>query len=96
MKLLVISYKTCWPDAASLRRGYAATDGGFPFQIALAELFDETRLLIPCELRERGSGRRAAGESSVGGSATGAQGADLRRKPAVPFWLLRSSAVALL
>ncbi len=46
MKLVVFSHKPCWPSASS-PSGYA-TDGGFPFQMqALAELFDETRLVLP-------------------------------------------------
>lgn len=47
MKLTVISHKPCWRSPGS-PSGYA-TDGGFPFQMrALSELFDGTRLLVPC------------------------------------------------
>src|SRR5712671_6825463 len=47
MRLTVFSHKPCWPCATS-PTGYA-TDGGFSFQMkALSELFDETRLLVPC------------------------------------------------
>ncbi len=48
MKLAVISHKVCWnsPEAPD----FYQTDGGFPFQIkAISELFDETRVVVPCE-----------------------------------------------
>ena len=44
MKLLVVSHKETWKDAAS-PSGYS-TKGGFPFQMkALSELFEETQIL---------------------------------------------------
>ena len=58
MKLAVFSHKPCWPCTGS-PTGYA-TDGGFPFQMkALSELFDETRLLVPCYSRVHGAGEIA-------------------------------------
>ena len=46
VKLAVFSHKPCWRSASARTR--VATDGGFPFQmLALSELFDETRLLVP-------------------------------------------------
>ena len=46
MRLVVFSYKHCWPSRQS-PSGYA-TDGGFPLQMkALAGLFDETILVLP-------------------------------------------------
>jgi hypothetical protein len=61
MRLVVFSHKLCWPCATS-PTGYA-TDGGFPFQMAaIAELFDETRLLVP--VRAQGS---AKGEIPLAG-----------------------------
>lgn len=47
MKLVVCSSKICWRDSSS-PSGFS-TDGGFAYQMrALAELFDETTLLLPC------------------------------------------------
>lgn len=90
MKLLVVSYKTCWPHADS-PSGYA-TDGGFPFQMrALSELFDATTLLLPCL-----PANKRAGESWLSGHHLAVQpipplaGADFRRKLRFPFWLLRN------
>ena len=58
VRLAVFSHKPCWPCAGS-PTGYA-TDGGFPFQMkALSELFDETRLLLPCHPRVNGAGEIA-------------------------------------
>ena len=58
MKLAVFSHKPCWRSPSS-PSGYA-TDGGFPFQMkALSELFDDTRLLVPCYPRINGTGEIA-------------------------------------
>ena len=47
MRLALVSHKICWKSAES-PSGYA-TDGGFPSQVeAISELFDETRVLVPC------------------------------------------------
>lgn len=47
MRLALVSHKICWKSAES-PSGYA-TDGGFPLQVeAISELFDETRVLVPC------------------------------------------------
>ncbi len=55
MKLLVISYKPCFLAAAHSRQ-YVAS-GGFPLQMeTLAELFDETRLVIVERREARPSG----------------------------------------
>jgi glycosyltransferase involved in cell wall biosynthesis len=90
MRLLVVSYKTCWPHRAA-PSGYA-TDGGFPLQMqALAELFDATTLLLPCTKEQR-----AAGETALHGHNLSVvplpplTGRDLRRKLNFPFWLLRN------
>lgn len=88
MKLLVISYKTCWLCDAS-PSGYAS-DGGFPIQMqALAELFDATTLLLPLAVKPR-----HVGESSLAGhnltvvSLSPLSGQDLSRKLRIPLWLL--------
>ncbi|MEP7338517.1 MAG: glycosyltransferase family 4 protein [Acidobacteriota bacterium] len=95
MKLLVVSYKTCWLQPAS-PSGYA-TDGGFPFQMrALSELFDSTTLLIPCS-----GGNTRAGEGHLTGNnlsivpLPAIAGADFWRKVRVPFWLMANSVTLL-
>jgi len=51
LRLLVISHKETWTEAAS-PSGYS-TKGGFPFQMkALSELFDETQILSLCRSSE--------------------------------------------
>lgn len=91
MKLLVISYKTCWPQPSS-PSGYA-TDGGFSFQMrALSELFDLTVLLLPCVSRGKNGG-----ESHLSGNnlsvvpLTPPRSRGLLRKLMFPVWLLFNS-----
>jgi glycosyltransferase involved in cell wall biosynthesis len=88
MKLLVISYKACWPQPSS-PSGYA-TDGGFSFQMrALSELFDLTVLLLPCVSKCNNSG-----ESHLSGNnlsvvpLTSPGSSGLLRKLTLPVWLL--------
>ncbi len=88
MKLLVVSYKTCWRQPAS-PSGYA-TDGGFPFQMrALSELFDSTVLLLPCATSEnsRGEGYLRGNNLTVI-PLTLPAGKDLSRKLRLPAWVL--------
>jgi glycosyltransferase involved in cell wall biosynthesis len=87
MKLAVISHKACWLCESS-PTGYA-TDGGFPFQMcALSQLFDETRLIVPCA-----SQNKAEGEIHLTGNNLSVvplsvpKGSDLKRKLQFPFWL---------
>ena len=95
VKLAVFSHKLCWPFAAS-GTGYA-TDGGFPFQMAaLAELFDETVLVVPC--RPRGA---APGEIPLEGARLRVSplpppyGSGLTRKLLFPIWCLRCAPCIL-
>lgn len=90
MKLAVISHKLCW-QSKSAPSGFA-TDGGFPFQMsALSELFDETRLVIPCA--EQGN---TVGQMSLTGHRlsvvplSAPVGRDLLRKIGFPFWVIRN------
>ena len=90
MKLAVISHKTCWLCASS-QTGYA-TDGGFPFQMrVLSQLFDETRLIVPCD-----SQNKAEGEIHLTGNNLSIvplsvpKGSDLKRKMQFPFWLAKN------
>ncbi len=90
MRLAVVSHKVCWPSAGAAA-GFA-TDGGFPFQMkAIAELFDETRLVVPVD-----SHRRPAGESPLSGRNLSVvplerpKGHDLGRKLGLPLWLFKN------
>ena len=89
---LVVPHKPCWPCTAS-PTGYA-TDGGFPLQLAaIAELFDETVLLVPCYPRSNG-----AGEISLQGHnmhvvpLSPRHGAGLYSKLNFLPWLVRNSS----
>lgn len=95
MRLVIFSHKLCWRSPAS-PSGYV-TDGGFPFQVgALSELFDETRLVVPCspEVNRRGvadlNGRRfsVVPLTQLGGSGR-------RRKAGLPGWLFRNGPTLL-
>jgi glycosyltransferase involved in cell wall biosynthesis len=95
MRLVVFSHKPCWPCANSLT-GYA-TDGGFPFQMAaIAELFDETVLLVPCH-RHTGE----PGEIPLGGPRLRVSplpqpyGSGLGRKMLFPLWFFRCAPAIL-
>jgi glycosyltransferase involved in cell wall biosynthesis len=95
MKLVVFSSKRCWPSQES-ESGYA-TDGGFPFQMrALSELFQSTRVVVPCA-----EGGSRVGESPLTGTnlsivpLTVPRGSDLRRKLGFPFWLMRNAPVLI-
>ena len=90
MKLAVISHKVCWLSADS-PSGYI-TDGGFPQQMgAISELFDETRIVVPCKSEGDTTGLSPLigrqikvvplSEPKVSGIA---------RKLNIPFWLLKN------
>lgn len=89
MRLVVFSHKRCWrsPD------GLVTTDGGFAFQMkAIAELFDETLVVVPCM-----SSAANAGAASLHGHGLSVvplsplAGEDWHRKLAFPWWLLRNA-----
>ncbi|MGF1504581.1 MAG: glycosyltransferase [Chloroflexi bacterium] len=94
MQLTVVSHKLCWPSAAA-STGYA-TSGGFPFQMgAISELFDATRLVVPCL-----PDPRPDGEVPIEGHNIQVvplpplhAAAGLRRRLALPGWMLRSLPV---
>jgi glycosyltransferase involved in cell wall biosynthesis len=95
MELTVFSHKPCWWSAAS-PSGYA-TDGGFAFQMrALSQLFQATRVVVPCSR----SGQRA-GEIPLTGQnltivpLTAPLGVGLGRKLALPFWIFCNGATLL-
>ncbi len=95
MKLVVFSHKPCWPCAVS-PTGFA-TDGGFPFQLAaIAELFDETVLLVPCGRRPDGEGEIPLAGPSLRVSALPApSGSGLGRKLLLALWLFRCAPAIL-
>ena len=90
MKLAVVSHKVCWssPDSPE----YYHTDGGFPLQIkAISELFDETRVVVPCEILQEDKGVSALiGRNLHVSPLSVPKGSDLRRKLNIPFWLLKN------
>lgn len=95
MRLAVVSHKPCWPSTSS-PSGYA-TDGGFPYQMrALSELFDETKLVVPCsgpanrsgEVPLRGINLRVAPLATPGGKG-------IWRKLGFFFWMLSNGPVLL-
>lgn len=90
MRLAVVSHKPCWASPGS-PSGFA-TDGGFPLQMrALAELFDETVLLVPCARAAPPGGETAlAGEGLRVAPLTRLPGRGLARKALFPLWLLRN------
>ncbi len=90
MRIVIVSHKTCWESAAS-PSGYA-TDGGFPLQMeAISELFDETRVVVPCE-----TGAKSAGTSNLTGNnlrivpLSVPEGEGIRRKLNFMAWVLRN------
>ncbi len=90
MKLAVVSHKLCWnsPNAPEFYR----TDGGFPLQIkAISELFDETRVVVPCESLPDDIGVSALiGRNLRVSPLSVPKGTDFRRKMNIPFWLLKN------
>jgi hypothetical protein len=95
MKLAVISHKQCWPSMES-PSGFA-TDGGFALQMqTLSELFDSTRIVVPCDP----TGTRD-GEISINGHRVHVVplhplgGGDLVRKIRIPLWLAANARTLL-
>ncbi len=88
MKLAVISHKICWQTADS-PSGFA-TDGGFPIQIkAISELFDETKVVVPCELNANQAGISPLfGKNLQVSPLSVPKGQGLIRKLGIPFWLI--------
>jgi glycosyltransferase involved in cell wall biosynthesis len=90
MKLAVISHKVCW-RAADSPSGFA-TDGGFPMQIkAISELFDETKVVVPCEETEEPDGISFLdGKNLEVTPLSVPKGKDFVRKLDIPFWIMRN------
>jgi glycosyltransferase involved in cell wall biosynthesis len=92
---VVVSHKPCWPSPDS-PTGFA-TDGGFPMQMrALAELFDETRVLVPCAPATNRNGEIALGGHRLRIVPLSAPtGTGMRRKLAMIAWAVRNGIVIL-
>jgi glycosyltransferase involved in cell wall biosynthesis len=90
MKLAVISHKVCWHSADS-PSGFT-TDGGFPLQIkAISELFDETRVVVPCEKVDTPVGVSSlVGKNLKVSELSVPKGTGFARKLDIPFWLLQN------
>ncbi len=93
MKLVVISHKVCWNSPDALEK--YQTDGGFPLQIkAISELFDETKVVVPC-----GQSSNNDGISTISGRnlrifpLSVPKGKGLRRKLNFPFWLMKNCSI---
>jgi glycosyltransferase involved in cell wall biosynthesis len=88
MRLVVVSHKLCWrvPESPS---GFA-TDGGFPLQMqAISELFDETKIAVPCaEAKDAGDLTALNGKNLRVVALSDLKGAGWRRKLNVPVWLV--------
>lgn len=90
MKLAVVSHKVCWGSSAD--PGCYSTDGGFPFQMkAISELFDETRVVVPCQTLtdDRGVAPVVGHNLSVSPLSV-PKGQDFRRKINMPAWFLKN------
>jgi len=95
MKLVVFSHKPCWKSPQS-PTGYA-TDGGFPFQMkALSELFDETRIVVPCDDKGPRKGEiPLTGHNLSIVPLSHPPGRGWRRKIGLIFWFVRYGPVML-
>jgi len=95
MKLAVISHKVCWRSSGS-PSGFI-TDGGFPQQIgAISELFDETRVVVPCRTSSNTSGLSPlVGNNLSIIPLSEPKGEGFLRKINIPFWLIRNCLTIL-
>jgi glycosyltransferase involved in cell wall biosynthesis len=93
MRLAVFSHKPCWSSVNS-PSGYA-TDGGFPFQMnALSQLFDETRLVVPCaEPLSRAGEIALEGNNLSVAQLSPPTGRGVLRKLGLALWLFRNTPV---
>lgn len=93
MKLAVISHKVCWRSDDS-PSGFI-TDGGFPQQMrAIAELFDETRVVVPCRTVADPSGLSPlTGQKLSVVPLSEPKGKGIWRKLFIPVWLIKNSLI---
>jgi glycosyltransferase involved in cell wall biosynthesis len=89
LKLVIFSHKPSWKSGNS-PSGYA-TDGGFPFQVrSIAEIFSESRVMVPCGAAKREGEIALGGGNLVVVPLTPLRGSGLVRKIKFPIWLLRN------
>lgn len=95
MRLAVISHKVCWHSPKS-PSGFI-TDGGFPQQMgAISELFDETRIVVPCKTEGDITGLSPlTGKNLSVVPLSEPKGEGFRRKLNIPFWLIKNSFTIL-
>lgn len=93
MRLAIISHKVCWnlPDSSSNYQ----TDGGFPLQIgAVSEMFDETKLLVPCEeTKEKAGAIPITGKNLHIRPLSVSKSQGLIRKLGFPWWLIKNGRI---
>ncbi len=89
MKLVVVSHKECWRTAPPSSQ--YVTDGGFPLQIkTLAEIFDSTVVVVPCDAQERVSGVTPLDDNLEMIPLQPLTGRGWSRKLSFPVWFLRN------
>ncbi len=88
VKLAIVSHKVCWKSDET--PGSVFTDGGFPVQVkAISELFDETRVVVPCgPLIDRNGLAPLAGNNLGVSPLSIPKNQGFRRKLIFPIWLL--------
>ncbi len=93
MRLAVVSHKVCWRDSNSAS-GYA-TDGGFPLQMrAIAELFSETKILVPCNSGAVNSGLTKLEGNNLKVCPLAIPGGEgLKRKINMLGWLVKNGRI---
>ena len=93
MRLAIISHKVCWNSTDS-PSGYQ-TDGGFTLQVkAISELFDQTKVVVPCEELKREIGvSPLVGRNLQVCPLSVPEGQGLKSKLNFPFWLLRNGRI---
>ena len=90
MRLAVISHKLVWFSEGTTSE--YQTDGGFPFQMeAISELFEKTTLIVPAEKLSGQSGLMPLkGRNLEVVALSAVKGHGIRRKLAVPLWVLKN------
>ena len=70
-------------------------DGGFPLQVrAISELFNETKVLVPCEKSQNTNGISPLfGKNLEVSPLSAPKGIGFRRKLDIPLWLLRNGRI---
>lgn len=90
MRIAIISHKVCWESKDS-PSGYQ-TDGGFILQVkAISELFDETKLVVPCAKTANNKGvSPLVGHNLQVSPLSSAKLSGVKSKLNFPFWLIKN------